>query len=63
MESKRLAQMLIKPTVVAEESDGCLTGRALIAAMQVSPHRDLDIETKRSSLPVRGLVLCDVSAD
>jgi hypothetical protein len=61
---KRLAETLIKlPAVVAEGSEGCLTGRVLIAAMQVSPHRDLDIEPKRVAMPVRGLVLCNGSAD
>jgi hypothetical protein len=64
MESKRLAETLIKlPTVVAEGSEGCLTGRSLIAAMQVLPHRDLDIEPKRAAMPVRGLILCDGLAD
>jgi prevent-host-death family protein len=32
---------------------GDLTGEALIAAMQASPHRDLDIETRRTTMPVR----------
>ena len=32
---------------------GDLTGKALIAAMQASPHRDLDIAPKRASMPVR----------
>jgi prevent-host-death family protein len=29
------------------------TGEALIAAMQASPHRDIDIEPKRAPMPVR----------
>ena len=32
---------------------GQVTGRALIAAMQASPHREIDIEPKRGPLPVR----------
>jgi prevent-host-death family protein len=33
------------------------TGRALIAAMQASPHRDIEIEPKRAPMPVREVVL------
>jgi prevent-host-death family protein len=29
------------------------TGEALIAAMQTSPHRDIDIEPSRTTMPVR----------
>jgi prevent-host-death family protein len=36
---------------------GSMTGKALIAAMQASPHRDLDIEPQRSLLPVRDVPL------
>lgn len=36
---------------------GDLTGEALIVAMQASPHRDIDIETKRAPLPVRDVLL------
>ncbi len=32
---------------------GDLTGEFLIAAMQASPHRDIDIEPSRAPLPVR----------
>ena len=32
---------------------GNLTGQALIAAMQASPNRDLDIEPRRAPMPVR----------
>jgi prevent-host-death family protein len=32
---------------------GDLTGEALIAAMQASPHRDIDIEPRRAPMPVR----------
>jgi len=35
-----------------ERSDG-LTGKALIKVMQASPHLDLDIEPKRTPMPVR----------
>ena len=34
-----------------------LTGKALIEAMQSSPHRDLDIEPKRKRMPVRKVTL------
>jgi prevent-host-death family protein len=33
------------------------TGEALIAAMQASPHRDIDIEPKRTTMPVRKVAL------
>jgi prevent-host-death family protein len=33
------------------------SGDALIAAMQASPHRDIDIEPKRDGMPVRGIDL------
>ena len=36
---------------------GDLTGEALIAAMQASPHREIDIEPKRAPMPVRGVAL------
>jgi prevent-host-death family protein len=36
---------------------GDLTGEALVAAMQASPHRDIDIEPKRAPMPVRQVVL------
>jgi prevent-host-death family protein len=36
---------------------GDLTGEALIAAMQASPHRQIDIEPKRAPMPVRGVAL------
>jgi hypothetical protein len=32
-----------------------LTGEALAAAMQASPRRDVDIEPKRTSMPVRDI--------
>lgn len=32
---------------------GDLTGEALIAAMQASPHRDIDLEPRRTPMPVR----------
>ena len=37
--------------------EGDLTGEALIAAMQASPHHDIDIEPKRAPMPVRQVVL------
>ena len=33
------------------------SGDALIAAMQASPYRDIDIEQKRDQMPVRGVDL------
>ena len=36
---------------------GNLTGQALVAAMQASPHRDLAIEPVRARMPVRELAL------
>jgi prevent-host-death family protein len=36
---------------------GDLTGEALIAAMQASPHRDIDIEPGRAPMPVREISL------
>jgi hypothetical protein len=33
------------------------TGQALIAAMQASPHREIEIELQRSAMPVREVVL------
>lgn len=36
---------------------GDLTGEALVAAMRESPHRDSDIEPRRSRMPVRDVAL------
>ena len=36
---------------------GDLTGESLIAVMQASPYREIDIELKRTPLPVRKVVL------
>jgi prevent-host-death family protein len=36
---------------------GDLTGKALIAAMQASPHRALDLEPERAAMPVREVSL------
>jgi prevent-host-death family protein len=36
---------------------GSVTGKALIAAMQASPHRDLNIEPGREPMPVRNVSL------
>jgi prevent-host-death family protein len=46
--------------VAAEEFrrlKGDRTGAALVAALQASPYRDIDIEPKRERLPVRGVKL------
>src|SRR4030081_4094313 len=36
---------------------GDLSGESLIAAMQASPHLDIDVEPKRTPMPARGQVL------
>jgi hypothetical protein len=36
---------------------GTLTGAALIAAMQASPHKDIEIEPSRGPAPVRDVSL------
>jgi prevent-host-death family protein len=36
---------------------GSPTGQALVAAIQTSPHRDINIEAGRSTLPVRDVSL------
>ncbi len=36
---------------------GDQTGEVLIAAMQASPHREIDIEPSRTPMPVRGVDL------
>src|ERR1700683_2856823 len=36
---------------------GSATGRALIAALQSSPYRDIDIESERAPMPVRDVSL------
>ncbi len=46
--------------VAAEEFrrlQGDRTGEALIAALQASPYRDMDIEPRRERLPVRDVKL------
>jgi prevent-host-death family protein len=46
--------------VAAEEFrrlKGDLTGEVLVAAMQASPYRDIDIEPRRARMPVRGVTL------
>jgi prevent-host-death family protein len=34
---------------------GGLTGKALVAALQASPYREIDIEPRRARLPVRAV--------
>ena len=36
---------------------GSITGKVLVEAMQASPHREIDIEPARGSLPVRDVTL------
>ena len=55
-----LARQLIAGDISADEFrrlKGNLTGQALIAAMQASPHREIDIEPERMAMPVRKVVL------
>jgi hypothetical protein len=35
---------------------GGITGKALIEAVQAPPHRDIDIEPRRTPLPVRDMM-------
>jgi len=44
-----------RPSKVERSDD--LTGKALIKAMQASPHRDLSIEPRRTPMRVRKVVL------
>ena len=50
-----------KVVIIAAEElrrlQGDLSGAALVAALRASPYRDLDIEPRRSRLPVRGVGL------
>ena len=46
--------------IAAEEFQrlkGGVTGKALIDAMQASPHREIDIEPQRRPMPVREVIL------
>jgi prevent-host-death family protein len=46
--------------IAAEEFrrlQGSMTGKALIEAMQASPHRNIEIEPKRGTMPVRDVSL------
>jgi prevent-host-death family protein len=46
--------------IAAEEFQrlkGSVTGKALVEAMQASPHREINIEPSRSPLPVRDMSL------
>jgi len=36
---------------------GTVTGKALVEAMQASPHRESEIEPRRSPMPVRDMAL------
>ena len=46
-----------EPAPGRHEADAGLTGAALIAALQASPYRDIDIEPPRERLPVRDVNL------
>jgi hypothetical protein len=38
----------------AQCDEGDVTGAALVAAMQASPFQEVELETKRARMPVRG---------
>jgi hypothetical protein len=42
---------------------GGLTGQVLVAAMQVSRHRDIDIEPRRTPMPVRDIFVAPDAGD
>lgn len=46
-------EVVIIATTEFRRLRGSLTGKALIDAIQASPHRDIDIEPRRDRLPVR----------
>jgi hypothetical protein len=47
------------PTDDFRRAQGNQTGKALIAAMQASTDRDIDIEPRCEPFPVRDVALCD----
>jgi hypothetical protein len=56
--SRRLkARVSLRST--APVDDRRLTGETIIAAMQASPHRDVDIEPERFAMPVRDVTVID----
>jgi hypothetical protein len=58
---RRTAKSVDEVVVIAAEEfrrlKGDLRGQALIAAMQASPHRDIDIEPRGVRMPVRDVSL------
>jgi hypothetical protein len=54
-----LLQALNSPLFAAHPSPEAITrtGADLVAAMQASPHKDIEIEPARTYLPVRGVGL------
>jgi hypothetical protein len=46
-----------KPRRRARDRKGDLTGEVLIAAIQASPYRDIEIEPRRARMPVRDVNL------
>ena len=52
-----------RDAVVVVDSDefhrlkGARTGQLLIEALQASPHREIDVEPRRSAMPVRAVKL------
>jgi hypothetical protein len=47
----------VSPRGSLPANDQPLTGQALVAAMQASPHRDIEIEPERIRMPVRDVAL------
>ena len=43
------------PVEATPARSGARTGADLVAAMQASPHREIDLEAARTSMPVRGV--------
>jgi hypothetical protein len=53
-----LMQALKSASPATESSDQAAThtGADLVAAMQASPYREIDLEPSRARLPIRGLI-------
>ena len=56
-EGLTVEQWIQKLAETGTNAQGSRTGADLIAAIQASPYRDIDIEPERYRLPVRGVLL------
>ena len=54
MQALKTAQI---PTGSPSRDEAELTGSALVAAFQASPHKEIDLEPERFPMPVRAVVL------